>query len=166
MIRRTGERIKQFPLKNTSWIETGKTSSLYIGRDTKPKETVKVLIVDNNLHLRGYPQGWVVRGHLGVRHTPYATIREPEKLSERDNGPDRVILTGSTAFIRQEHDWMYRERTFIDAWMKRGIPILGICFGAQLLARHLFGKKAITALPYPINGSIQVRYKEGTELFE
>jgi len=127
---------------------------------------MSILIVDNNLHLRGYPQGLILRAHLGLKEAANAAIVNPGALSERDCEPDRVILTGSTAYIRQENEWMDRERAFIDAWMKRGVPILGICFGAQLLARHLFGKEAITALPYPISGSIRIRYKEGTSLFE
>ena len=29
---------------------------------------------------------------------------------------DRVVLTGSTAFIRQENEWMKKEREFIEKW--------------------------------------------------
>ena len=125
---------------------------------------MNILIVDNNLYIKAYPQGLMLRAHLGLPGIT-ATVRKPFALEDRDANADRVILSGSTAYIREEREWMVRERRFIDRWMERGVPILGICFGAQLIARHLFGEEAITALPFPISGSIRVRYKDGTPLF-
>ena len=127
---------------------------------------MKVLIVDNNLYVRGYPQGLMLRAHLALPYAVTARVRQPRDLTERDVGVDRVILSGSTGYIREEREWMVQERRFIEGWMKRGVPILGICFGAQLLARHIFGQKAISALPIPISGSILMEHRAGCRLFE
>ena len=97
-----------------------------------------VLVVDNNLHLRRYPQASIVRAQLALAGAAGATVRSADALSERDLDVDRVILTGSTAYVRQEQPWMEAERRLLDGWMKRDVPVLGICFGAQLVARHLF----------------------------
>lgn len=43
-------------------------------------------------------------------------------------GPESA--NDDTAYLKQEMDW-------IEAWVERGLPFLGICLGAQLLARTL-----------------------------
>jgi GMP synthase-like glutamine amidotransferase len=125
---------------------------------------MKILIVDNNLYMGGYPQGLMVRSFLGLPRFFAAYIRKASALRPQDMNVDKVILTGSTAYIRENKDWMNQERNYIDGWMKKQVPILGICFGAQLLAHHLFGTKTITALPYPINGSIMVHQTRNSPL--
>ncbi|MBN1492887.1 MAG: type 1 glutamine amidotransferase [Candidatus Omnitrophica bacterium] len=127
---------------------------------------MKILIVDNNLYISSYPQGLMVRSYLGLQHMTTARIKKAPLLNDADLSVDRVILTGSTAYIRENKDWMNEERRYIDAWMKKGVPILGICFGAQLLARHIFGENAIVALPYPINGSIMLHRTQDSPLFK
>jgi GMP synthase-like glutamine amidotransferase len=107
----------------------------------------------------------MVRSYLGVKPFFSASIKKAPELSVSDLRIDKVILTGSSAYIRENKDWMTHERKYIEAWMKKGIPILGICFGAQLLAHHIFGAKTITALPYPINGSILMEQTQESVLF-
>lgn len=127
---------------------------------------MKILIVDNNLYIKFYPQSFLVKRCLGAKYFFDTKIRVPEELCEADIDVDRVILTGSTAFIRQEKSWMKKERQFIDKWLNKKVPVLGICFGAQLLARHIFGEQSVTALPFPINGSILVEHKENCPIFK
>ncbi len=123
---------------------------------------MKLLIVDNNLSAPYYPQGWITRLFLGsVR----CAIRKPTNLSREDLAADRVVLTGSTSHVCDEKPWMHKEREAIEHWLRRGVPILGICFGAQLLARHLFGQDAVQRLPNAISGGVTVRYREGCPLF-
>lgn len=126
---------------------------------------MKVLIVDNNLHIKTYPQTMLIRQYLGIAHGITATTCLPHQLADNHISYDRVILSGSTAYIREEKEWMDHERRFIDRWIQKQVPILGICFGAQLLARHVFGKEAVVALPYPINGSIIVDQINNSPLF-
>lgn len=127
---------------------------------------MKILIVDNNLHIQCYPQGLMVLLHLGVKNILHAYICKADQLNEKDLEVDRVILTGSASYVREEKPWMIKERMYIKEWMKKKIPVLGICFGAQLIARHIFGKKAVTALPVPMSGSTLVRFKKDIHLFK
>ena len=121
---------------------------------------MKLLIVDNNLHINQYPQGLIVKLALDLKTALNTVVKKPDRLTKKDLKVDKVILTGSAAYVRQETGWMKKEKEFIDIWMKKKIPILGVCFGAQLLAIYLFGKNSVEAMPVPINGSILFHRKK------
>lgn len=53
---------------------------------------------------------------------------------------DAYIITGSSAGVKERREWIGRVRDAIVALHKRGTPLLGICFGMQLLAEALGGK--------------------------
>ncbi|AHK79303.1 glutamine amidotransferase [Ectothiorhodospira haloalkaliphila] len=50
-----------------------------------------------------------------------------------------VAITGSGAMVTEQADWMVRTAHWLTGAVDRGVPILGICFGHQLLAWALGG---------------------------
>ncbi|KJV05604.1 glutamine amidotransferase, partial [Methylocucumis oryzae] len=50
-----------------------------------------------------------------------------------------VIITGSPAMVTEQKDWMRSAAQWLLTVMERDIPVLGICFGHQLLAYALGG---------------------------
>ncbi len=127
---------------------------------------MKILLVDNNLHLKVYPQGLMVKSYLSLKNALKSKVKRPLELSREDINVDRVILTGSTAYVRQEDEWMKKEMEFISKWMKKEIPILGVCFGSQVLATYLFGRKSVSSLPVPMSGSIRFKHNGKCPLFK
>jgi len=60
---------------------------------------------------------------------------------------DSVILSGSEESLLTDAPWIRRQMEFTKIVADRGVPLLGVCFGHQIIARALFGKKAVRKCP-------------------
>lgn len=50
-----------------------------------------------------------------------------------------VVISGSHAMVTQELDWSLALEAWIRKWIAAEIPLLGICFGHQLMAKAMGG---------------------------
>ncbi|WP_026607846.1 glutamine amidotransferase [Methylocapsa acidiphila] len=73
----------------------------------------------------------------------------PKTLSEHDG----AIVFGGPMSANDEHAWLRREIDWIGVALKEEKPFLGICLGAQMLARHL----GHGVRPHP-QGRVEVGY--------
>lgn len=69
-------------------------------------------------------------------------IRKPfkgESLSEADSSVAASVVYGGpfTVFEEEKHPFLHDENRWIERCMKNGVPLLGICQGAQSIARVL-----------------------------
>jgi GMP synthase (glutamine-hydrolysing) len=71
--------------------------------------------------------------------------REPPPL----DGFDSVLLLGAEAQVDHEDrlPWLRGEKRLVRELLERGTPVLGVCFGSQLLAEALGGEVRAAAEP-------------------
>ena len=120
-------------------------------RSSCPARTRRVLVV---LHQERSNPGRI--GRL-LREEGYALdIRRPrfgDPLPGTMDGHDGVIIFGGPMSANDDEDWLRREIDWIATPLKAGKPFLGICLGAQMLARHLGHRVS----PHP-QGRVEVGY--------
>lgn len=75
-------------------------------------------------------------------------------------GFDRVYLSGSERSVFEEADWISAQLDFIRGCVDRLTPIMGVCFGHQMIVRALYGKNALKRRVVPEVGWPDVRFAD------
>jgi len=118
----------------------------------------RILIIDNSIDQTVYRplQHW--RPYLDG---PVDVYRPPEsQLPPIPLAYSHVLITGSEASITQDDDWIVEECEMIRKMAEGGVPILGSCFGHQLVVRALGGKEYVHPTPTPEFGWVGVTLGE------
>ncbi len=82
--------------------------------------------------------GWLTKQGAEVGYTRfYGNAELPDPA-----GLDLVIAMGGPMSVNDEADlpWLVAEKAFVRAVVARGVPMLGVCLGAQLIANALGAK--------------------------
>lgn len=122
-----------------------------------------VAIIDNSID----PEVYTPVAHWG-KHLPCETrgFRAPTgDYPDLDAlGITHVLLTGSEASIVEREPWVSREVEFVREALQRGIPILGSCWGHQLLALALSGPASVRRCPFPELGWLSIEVHGNSRL--
>jgi GMP synthase (glutamine-hydrolysing) len=88
---------------------------------------------------RGDFEHWIADG-MGVAHEALHTyaVHEDEPLPAHDE-PHAVVVTGSASMVTSREPWSERTAQWLRLAVDAGRPVLGICYGHQLLAHALGG---------------------------
>ncbi|HEX7989788.1 MAG TPA: glutamine amidotransferase, partial [Stenotrophomonas sp.] len=77
---------------------------------------------------------WIrVAAGLEEADTVVVNVERGEQLPERTDFA-ATIVTGSAAFVTDRADWSERSADWLRDAAHAGMPLLGICYGHQLLA--------------------------------
>lgn len=85
-------------------------------------------------------EDWVLQGLQLAEdqvHVVDVAAGDPLPIAETCGG---AVLTGSHAMVTQRHAWSVSVGNWLPSLIEAGAPVLGICFGHQLLADALGGR--------------------------
>jgi GMP synthase (glutamine-hydrolysing) len=105
---------------------------------------------------RGDFDDWIARGlGLALARLEVRRVDRGEPLPDPDS-PAGVIVTGSSAMVTDREPWSERTRDWLGMVVQARVPVLGICYGHQLLAEALGGRVGDNPLGREI-GTVEVR---------
>ena len=83
---------------------------------------------------RGDFEHWILSGmQLDLERSLVVDVRNGGRLPEVDQ-LSGVVITGSHAMVTEHQAWSERTAEWLTQAVERGVPVLGICYGHQLLA--------------------------------
>lgn len=125
----------------------------------------RVLILDGSIYPEMYGPTAEWRALLGA--VPSDSVHLPSGEEAPDlGGYSHLILTGSEASIVRPEPWYEVEAAAVRRAFELGLPILGSCFGHQMLARALSGAEHVGASSTPEIGWIEVEITGNDPLLE
>jgi len=93
---------------------------------------------ENIVEKYGDFEDWILRYIDGIS-TQVLDMQNGEELPNLKKCAG-IIITGSHAMVTEEHPWSLKIEEFIKELIKFKIPLLGICYGHQLIAKSLGAK--------------------------
>ncbi len=118
---------------------------------------MKVLIIDNNINRDSWGATSLLR--IADAHPEYAfeVRRAPERDLPRNlDGFQKIIISGSKTSILDQALWIVELEAFLKKAADRAIPMLGICYGHQILGKILFGDSSVGRALKPEFGWIKL----------
>ncbi len=97
---------------------------------------MKVLMIQN---YPGGPAG-LFGQFLCAAHDATLDVVTPETMPETHGSEDLIVSLGSPAGAWEDIAWVHRQRRLLQSALAAGKPVIGICFGAQLLATAIGGR--------------------------
>lgn len=127
--------------------------------------SVRILIIDNAVHRFLFKPSWHWKAYLKGIETCTVNVRAGKKIPDLGDFT-HIILTGSEASIVEPKPWFDVEAELIRDAVERGIPVLGSCFGHQMLVYALSGPEFLRRSNPPEVGWADIKMMCSDPLFD
>lgn len=125
----------------------------------------KILVVDNNQLKECWGAHDLKRSLAQIDGaTVYVRRASQEDLPKCPSSFDRIVISGSITRAHDRSDWVLRLEDFLRNAIEASVPILGVCFGHQVLARILGGDRVLRISPEPEFGWIEIEQLQDSAL--
>lgn len=125
----------------------------------------RILIIDNAIHRFLFKPCWHWKAHLKGIETKTVNVPSGKKIPDLADFT-HIILTGSETSILEPKPWFDVEAELIREAVERGIPILGSCFGHQMLVHALAGPDFVQESNPPEVGWTYIEMTGSDPLFD
>ncbi len=127
---------------------------------------MQVLVIDNNRDLAwfGAPD---LTAHVAASGPVTVHVRRGpnEDLPVSPRGFDAIVISGSKTSCLSDEPWVEKFDQFLRSAMTLKIPMLGICYGHQSIARVLGGKAVLGRSAVPEVGWTEIESLKSEPLF-
>lgn len=128
---------------------------------------MRILIVDCHIEKPSWGATALRRELLGSPEVELMVRRAPERdLPRGPSGFGGVVVSGSLTSCLEEGPWIDDLLGLIRGCLDQKVPLLGVCFGHQMLARALSGKSVLGASLKPEYGWTEIERTGGSPIFE
>jgi GMP synthase (glutamine-hydrolysing) A subunit len=128
---------------------------------------MRILLVDNARDLKSWGCGEFRRlAHLVPGATFYVRRAPLGDLPKTPVGYDRVILSGSGTSAMEDAPWIERLHEFVAQTLDSGLPLLGVCYGHQTMARVVAGRQVCRKAATHEIGWTEIELDQKAKLFE
>ena len=128
---------------------------------------MKVLVIDNNIDPHSWGARNLVRYARQQAGANVYTRRGPsDDLPHSAVGFDRIIISGSRTSCLDHFPWVGRLEEFVRQAVDQGTPVLGVCYGHQVIARAFGGRQIVRRAEKSEFGWTRIEQTNDSRLFQ
>jgi GMP synthase (glutamine-hydrolysing) len=131
---------------------------------------MNILIIDNNVDKHSWGAENLVRFARKVSGATITVRRGPSDdlphFQDAVNKYDRLVMSGSRTSCLDHFPWVDKLEALTRAFVQADKPVLGVCYGHQVLARALGGRDIVRKGARPEFGWTKIEQTENSPLFD